>query len=149
MIRTYQASRALLRAFSWAVNNQSARILLDAAYGKEKELAPAYLEEKRALMRADPLGWFLTLDSRNQTRFLAWLDMTYGAAAADHVVDPARAVACWTLCPCCEDHLCNLHGSHAHDCACLPVEEWSARGLDPYTSTLADADDAPDPPFRD
>ena len=46
----------------------------------------------------------------------------------------------WTPCPCCENFLCTIHGGHAHDCPCPPVEEWTT---DPYAMpTLAAALDA-------
>ena len=38
-------------------------------------------------------------------------------------------VAPWTLCDCCEDYWCNIHGAHAYDCDCPPIDEWNT---DPY-----------------
>jgi hypothetical protein len=38
----------------------------------------------------------------------------------------------WTPCASCGGYLCNIHGEHACDCACPPLEEWGALGLDPY-----------------
>ena len=35
----------------------------------------------------------------------------------------------WIPCPCCENFLCTIHGMHAHDCPCPPVDEWPT---DPY-----------------
>jgi hypothetical protein len=35
----------------------------------------------------------------------------------------------WIPCDCCENFLCTIHGMHAHDCPCPPIEEWST---DPY-----------------
>jgi hypothetical protein len=37
----------------------------------------------------------------------------------------------WIPCPCCEDFLCTIHGSHVHDCDCPAIEEWE---VDPYTT---------------
>jgi DNA-binding phage protein len=35
----------------------------------------------------------------------------------------------WIPCPCCDCYLCTIHGAHAHDCPCPPIEEWET---DPY-----------------
>lgn len=41
----------------------------------------------------------------------------------------------WTRCADgCGDVWCNLHGTHAHDCACPAIEEWES---DPYTELAA------------
>lgn len=40
------------------------------------------------------------------------------------------AGSAWTPCPCCENFLCLIHGGHAHDCPCPPLEEWTTN---PYT----------------
>lgn len=81
----YRSQRALLRAFGWAVHNQSEMTLLDAAYGTAANRHPDYIKEKVAILRRRPLDWFTTLDATNQTRFLAWLDATYGEEAEHHV----------------------------------------------------------------
>jgi hypothetical protein len=36
----------------------------------------------------------------------------------------------WTPCDCGE-FWCTIHGGHAHECACPPIEEWET---DPYTA---------------
>lgn len=44
-----------------------------------------------------------------------------------------RPVPAWTACPCCENQLCAIHGSHAHDCACPSLEFWDMElGVNPY-----------------
>lgn len=30
----------------------------------------------------------------------------------------------WVPCPCCDEHLCTVHGMHAFECPCPPIEEW-------------------------
>ena len=127
-----RSARALLRAFAWAVFNEEEGTLLNAAYGRRPDRHPAYFEEKGAVLRQSPLAWFMALDPTNQTRFLAWLAMAYGDDAERHVAGGQTELACWTPCPCCEDFICNLHGAHAHDCPCPPVEDWHAIGADPY-----------------
>jgi hypothetical protein len=39
----------------------------------------------------------------------------------------------WEKCPCCENYLCTIHGEHAHDCRCPPIEEWSESPYEPRT----------------
>lgn len=46
-------------------------------------------------------------------------------------IEPSSLPA-WTPCELCGDFLCTAHGVHVADCACPPIEEWGARGLDPY-----------------
>lgn len=36
----------------------------------------------------------------------------------------------WIPCPDCDDHWCNLHGMHTHECDCPPIDEWET---DPYS----------------
>lgn len=36
----------------------------------------------------------------------------------------------WIPCPSCEEFLCTIHGTHAFECACPPIEEWTK---DPYS----------------
>ena len=63
----------------------------------------------------------------NENELLALIDAKLGK--------PSNVVlAAWVKCPCCDNYLCNIHGGHAHDCACPDLEcfEW-ATGLDPYT----------------
>ncbi len=47
-----------------------------------------------------------------------------------------QPLAPWIPCPCCDCYLCTLHGLHAHDCECPPVEEWDES---PY-GTIGDDD---------
>ncbi len=44
--------------------------------------------------------------------------------AAEQKFQQEEEVAPWTPCPCCENYLCNIHGTHAHDCPCSGIEEW-------------------------
>ena len=30
----------------------------------------------------------------------------------------------WIPCPCCENYWCTIHGKHAHECECPPIEDW-------------------------
>lgn len=48
---------------------------------------------------------------------------------------PARrkVLAARVRCPDCENFLCNIHGSHAHDCDCPELEVWDLAGIDPYS----------------
>lgn len=46
---------------------------------------------------------------------------------------PAVMVPAWVPCDSCEDFICQLHGCHAHECGCPPVEEWPT---DPYSPCL-------------
>lgn len=39
----------------------------------------------------------------------------------------------WEACDCCEDWICNIHGCHAHDCDCPPIDDWD---IDPYSEGL-------------
>lgn len=43
---------------------------------------------------------------------------------------PPDSWPAWVPCPCCDNFLCTLHGEHAHDCACPPIDDWT---LDPYS----------------
>lgn len=36
----------------------------------------------------------------------------------------------WIPCPCCDEHFCTLHGIHACDCDCPPIDKMS---FDPYS----------------
>lgn len=45
---------------------------------------------------------------------------------------PAVIVPAWTECPDCGDFWCNLHGMHAYDCPCPPVDDWAEQNLSPY-----------------
>ena len=38
----------------------------------------------------------------------------------------------WTPCHQCENFLCSIHGGHAHDCSCPPLEVWDELGINPY-----------------
>lgn len=40
--------------------------------------------------------------------------------------------AAWIPCECCENFLCTIHGTHAHDCECPPIDEWD---IDPYSES--------------
>lgn len=46
-----------------------------------------------------------------------------------------EAVACWTKCECCDDYICNIHGTHAYDCDCEAIEWWMENGMNPYITT--------------
>ena len=39
--------------------------------------------------------------------------------------------AAWMPCQCCEDYICTIHGMHAYDCECPPMEEWETDPYDP------------------
>ena len=39
--------------------------------------------------------------------------------------------ASWIPCDCCGDFLCTIHGGHAYDCECPPIDEWG--DIDPYS----------------
>jgi hypothetical protein len=50
----------------------------------------------------------------------------YRAAGYDvRQVDLDLERPAWVRCDCCENYLCRIHGTHAHDCPCPPVEEWA------------------------
>lgn len=41
----------------------------------------------------------------------------------------------WVKCDCCDDYLCTIHdGFHAHECDCLPIDEWVHQ--DPYSGEM-------------
>ena len=44
----------------------------------------------------------------------------------------------WVPCDCCENYLCNIHGSHAHDCECPAIDDWPA-DVDPYTTPIKES----------
>ena len=46
---------------------------------------------------------------------------------------PAVKVPAWVPCDCCDEYQCNIHGGHASECACAPVDDWEAAGLCPYS----------------
>lgn len=50
----------------------------------------------------------------------------------------------WIPCPDCDDHWCNLHGMHTHECDCPPIDEWET---DPY-SPPGKRPAMPRPPIR-
>jgi hypothetical protein len=39
--------------------------------------------------------------------------------------EAVEMIPAWVPCECCEDYICTIHGMHAHDCECPPVEDWS------------------------
>lgn len=41
----------------------------------------------------------------------------------------------WLMRPCCEDFLCVLHGVHAADCPCPPIEQWTKNPYESGTGT--------------
>jgi len=43
----------------------------------------------------------------------------------------AGKTAAWVRCEMCEDFNCTIHGMHAYDCPCPPIEEWSEDPYDP------------------
>jgi hypothetical protein len=48
----------------------------------------------------------------------------------------------WVPCDSCENYWCTIHGMHAFECTCPPIEEWSAspyRSSDPLLDQVADA----------
>lgn len=49
---------------------------------------------------------------------------------------------CWEPCQQCDEHWCNFHDEHAHDCACPPIEWWVALGLYPYETTVGELNEA-------
>jgi DNA (cytosine-5)-methyltransferase 1 len=49
---------------------------------------------------------------------------------------PAVVVPAWTECPDCGDFWCNLHGEHAYDCPCPPVDDWAEFDLSPYDPSV-------------
>ena len=49
---------------------------------------------------------------------------------------PAVLVPAWIRCECCEDFICQVHGVHAHECECSPIEEWMDVGASPYAPCL-------------
>lgn len=59
---------------------------------------------------------------------------SFGHADGGSEVD----IACWTRCECCEDFICNIHGMHAYDCDCPPIDEWASLGIDPYSCGLGE-----------
>jgi hypothetical protein len=40
-------------------------------------------------------------------------------------------VAPWEPCPDCPEYWCNIHGMHAFECECPPVEEWDTNPYAP------------------
>lgn len=39
----------------------------------------------------------------------------------------------WVPCDCCDNFICTIHGGHAHDCDCPPLDVWDADlGMVPY-----------------
>jgi DNA (cytosine-5)-methyltransferase 1 len=49
---------------------------------------------------------------------------------------PAVMVPAWVKCDCCEDFVCQIHGCHAFECQCGPIEEWAEVDADPYGPCL-------------
>lgn len=37
----------------------------------------------------------------------------------------------WIPCDCCDNYICTIHGMHAHECECPPIDEWG--DIDPYS----------------
>jgi len=54
-------------------------------------------------------------------------------AMAEWLVAAARSTPAWIPCRCCENYICTLHGEHAHDCECPPIEEWDSDPYAPWT----------------
>ena len=53
----------------------------------------------------------------------------------------------WMKCDCCDDFLCTIHGDHAADCPCPPIDVWSLYGKSPYHDSYLwrEVDLLPDP----
>lgn len=45
---------------------------------------------------------------------------------------PALMVPAWQPCDSCDDHVCNIHGVHAHECECPGIDVWAEHDLSPY-----------------
>lgn len=45
-----------------------------------------------------------------------------------------RSIAAWVPCSACEDFLCTIHKMHVSECICPEIDDWAARGVDPYTT---------------
>lgn len=39
-------------------------------------------------------------------------------------------IPAWMPCPDCDEHWCNIHGMHTHECDCPEIDEWES---DPYS----------------
>lgn len=46
---------------------------------------------------------------------------------------PVVLVPAWVRCECCEDYICQVHGVHAFECSCPPIETWADSDSDPYS----------------
>ena len=44
----------------------------------------------------------------------------------------------WERCGCCDEFVCNLHGCHTNEFECPEIDEWTARGIDPYSDACGD-----------
>lgn len=49
---------------------------------------------------------------------------------------PAVLVPAWVKCDCCEDFICQPHGTHAHECSCGSIERWADADASPYDPCL-------------
>jgi DNA (cytosine-5)-methyltransferase 1 len=52
-----------------------------------------------------------------------------GGPAGDEAYNLVTPRPAWIPCECCENYICTIHGMHAYECPCPPVEEWIS---DPY-----------------
>jgi len=57
----------------------------------------------------------------------------------DDIAQPVPAALCWAPCDCCDEFVCNIHGVHAFECECPPIDEWGQ--IDPYTTPATEAPD--------
>lgn len=54
----------------------------------------------------------------------------YGGPSGDECYNLVQSPA-WVKCECCDEFICSIHSTHAHECECPPIEDW---GVDPYSS---------------
>ena len=75
--------------------------------------------ELRAAMGVD---WMTTQETRQA------IPPAYTEWVGRRLLDDLAAAA-WVPCSTCDDYWCTVHGAHAHECSCPPIEEWET---DPY-----------------
>ena len=95
-----------------------------------------YLELKKAGGSVDPVQWQF-MEALHEEGYCVRLTNHQATAfelLRDYLELPSTPPSgpAWVPCPDCDDKWCNIHGKHAHECPCPPIEEWTT---DPYTTT--------------
>lgn len=65
---------------------------------------------------------------------MRWLGHRIQLAVEESAVvnSEAELIPAWEKCECCDDFICNIHGTHVFECECPGIEDWCERDVYPY-----------------